>query len=123
MRNAVLEQKFFFRTNIFDSGKPAIQELTIKEIVSGKGDFIGIIGAVEKFIELKKENLNSEQEKTGKCPTEQIRATFDYLFRLSTGEVPTNSRILRDFVLNHPEYKNDSIANLVRKITKKKKKI
>jgi glutamate--cysteine ligase catalytic subunit len=36
LRNAAIEQKFFFRTNVFDSGLPLIEELTIHEIFAGK---------------------------------------------------------------------------------------
>lgn len=34
--NAAIEQKFFFRTNLFENGKPQIEELTLKEIFNGK---------------------------------------------------------------------------------------
>jgi glutamate--cysteine ligase catalytic subunit len=34
--NAAVEQKFFFRTNLFEAGHPQIEELTIAEIFHGK---------------------------------------------------------------------------------------
>jgi glutamate--cysteine ligase catalytic subunit len=34
--NAATTQKFFFRTNLFEAGKPHIEELTISEIFNGK---------------------------------------------------------------------------------------
>jgi glutamate--cysteine ligase catalytic subunit len=34
--NAAVEQKFFFRTNVFDAGLPLIEELSIYEIFAGK---------------------------------------------------------------------------------------
>lgn len=34
--NAAVDGKFYFRTNIFDSGKPKVEELTILEIFEGK---------------------------------------------------------------------------------------
>lgn len=36
LKNAAIEQKFFFRTNLFEKGKPQIEELTLKEIFNGK---------------------------------------------------------------------------------------
>lgn len=36
LRNAAIEQKFFFRTNVFDAGLPLIEELTIHEVFAGK---------------------------------------------------------------------------------------
>jgi glutamate--cysteine ligase catalytic subunit len=41
-RNAVLTQRFHFRTNIHDEGEPQIEELTIAEILFGRGDFRGL---------------------------------------------------------------------------------
>lgn len=34
--NAAVQQKFYFRTNLFESGKPQIEELSISEIFEGK---------------------------------------------------------------------------------------
>lgn len=34
-RDAILNEKFFFRTNIFDAGEPKIQEMTTHEIFFG----------------------------------------------------------------------------------------
>jgi hypothetical protein len=34
--NAILTQKFFFRTNIFDEGEPKIEELSLDQIFFGK---------------------------------------------------------------------------------------
>lgn len=36
LRNAAVEQKFYFRTNIFEAGKPVLEELTIREIFAGR---------------------------------------------------------------------------------------
>ena len=42
-RDAVRKQKFYFRTNIYQEGAPVIEELTILEILFGKGDYKGIM--------------------------------------------------------------------------------
>lgn len=34
--DAVLNQKFYFRTNMFEPGKPQVEELTVSEIFNGK---------------------------------------------------------------------------------------
>jgi len=36
LKDAATNQKFFFRTNIYDSGKPVVEELLIREIFEGK---------------------------------------------------------------------------------------
>lgn len=48
--NAAVEQKFFFRTNLFEAGHPQIEELTISEIFQGKvafGDSGSVRGSAE----------------------------------------------------------------------------
>ena len=39
--NAAVDQKFYFRTNIFESGRPLIKELTLSEIFNGKEPMSG----------------------------------------------------------------------------------
>jgi glutamate--cysteine ligase catalytic subunit len=34
---------------------------------------------------------------------------LEFLRKRARGEIPTGARFIRDFVLNHPEYKKDSI--------------
>jgi glutamate--cysteine ligase catalytic subunit len=41
-RDALRKEKFFFRTNIHDNGEPVIAELTVFEILFGKGNFRGL---------------------------------------------------------------------------------
>ena len=36
---------------------------------------------------------------------------LDFLRKRARGEVPTGAHFIRDFVLNHPEYKQDSIVS------------
>lgn len=35
LMGAATQQKFFFRTNIFDDGEPVITELTLRELFEG----------------------------------------------------------------------------------------
>jgi len=57
---------------------------------------------IEKFMELKK--YPEEQKYT-------INESLQFLIKRSRGEVKTGARYIRDFVLNHPAYENDSIIN------------
>ena len=36
---------------------------------------------------------------------------FNFLRLKSSGELTTNAKFMRQFVLNHPDYKNDSIVS------------
>jgi len=38
-----------------------------------------------------------------------VSHSLDFLQKRARGEIPTGARYLRDLVLNHPEYKQDSI--------------
>lgn len=47
-----------------------------------------------------------------KWPEDQISETntyLDFLSKRARGQIPTGAKFIRDFVLNHPHYKNDSI--------------
>ena len=39
LMGAATEQKFFFRTNVYDDGEPNITELTLKELFNGNVNF------------------------------------------------------------------------------------
>ena len=41
-KDALMKQRFYFRTNVLDKGEPVIEELTIHEILFGKENFEGI---------------------------------------------------------------------------------
>lgn len=110
---AVTDQKFYFRTNIFDSGKPQFDELYLKEIFMGNEKFVGLNSIIQDFIKINEEKLKSESAEFGSCPIMQINATFDYLLKLSTGEIRTNAKVIRDFITHHSEYKKDSHATEV----------
>ena len=49
-RDALRTQRFFFRTNIHDSGAPIIEELSVAEILFGKGSFAGIFREIESRV-------------------------------------------------------------------------
>lgn len=49
-RDALRTQRFFFRTNIHDSGAPIIEELSVVEILFGKGSFAGIFREIESRV-------------------------------------------------------------------------
>jgi glutamate--cysteine ligase catalytic subunit len=41
----------------------------------------------------------------------RIRLFLDFLLARAKGEVKTGAKFIRDFVLSHPDYKNDSIVS------------
>lgn len=93
--NALLEQSFFFRVNVFDTGVPEILELTIKDYLCGCSAFPGLMSIITGF-----------QEKKPCCydksSNEKLTA---YVNDRCSGKIPTTASFIRKFVQTHPEYK------------------
>lgn len=112
-RNAAREQKFYFRINIFDDGKPVIKELTLEEIFNGCEDFIGLKAAVEEFLKQNKDKVDAEMKEVENETVEQVMLSIQYLCDISSGKVPTNATIMREFIKNHSNYsKNSDISEV-----------
>lgn len=107
-RDAVLKQKFHFRTNINATceatDEPAVQELSVEEILNGdpEKNFPGLIPIVQDYLK----NIELDTE-TG-CTLSKY---FNFLKLKSSGEYLTNAAFIRQFVQNHPNYKNDSVVS------------
>ena len=109
--DAVLNEKFFWRTNPLDKGPADVKELSILEIVEGvEGtNYVGLSKLITNFLE--------EREKEGdtrvvqELDIKELEKTFDFLKRRSSGEEPTVAKIVRDFIRSHETYKFDSIAS------------
>ncbi len=102
-RNAVLKEKFYFRKNI--SKEQAHEEaqvdlLTVDEILNGCKDFVGIIPLVRKYLD----QMNPDFEVRAK-----IESYLELISKRASGELQTAATYMRDFVMNHPQYKNDSV--------------
>lgn len=68
---------------------------------------------IQQFIKANMSKMVAELKEFGSSPLKQIKATFDYLYKISTGEIPTGAKLIRDFIRNHPNYKFDSLADEV----------
>lgn len=122
-RNAIIDQKFWFKTNCLkdlenyhqsdlaasnyirsqasDNQEQVFEELYIHEILEGKpeSNFPGMFTLIRKFMEVQKYNTEHQ---------EQIEKILDFLMARAKGEVPTGAKFIREYILNHPLYKNDS---------------
>ncbi len=113
-RDAILNEKFFFRKNIiFDENyknktvghteKEIVEEMSLVEILEGKAaiNYKGIFPLIEELIA---EQPGSLEEKN------KIREYLQFLKGRASGQYKTGAKFIRDFVLNHPNYKQDSIV-------------
>jgi len=101
-RGAALEQKFWFRTNIYSNGPAELHELTIKEIMHGtstNGSFPGFLPLVYQFL---KDKASSELRPA-------VHKYLDLISKRSDGTISTNAIYMRNFIRNHPDYKHDSV--------------
>ncbi|KRX08916.1 hypothetical protein PPERSA_09020 [Pseudocohnilembus persalinus] len=108
-KDAILNQKFYFRTNIQDDGEPQIEELSIFEIFFGKkeSNFSGIYGIYKDCIG----QWSKYKSCKSFCCMKHVESVFEYIKKKCTGEVKTLAKFQRDFVLQHPDYKKDSIVS------------
>jgi glutamate--cysteine ligase catalytic subunit len=128
--DAVRDQKFWFRKNIVKPGQdhtknPAsakdwsyhtsnndasddsednFVEMTISEILEGSQEhsYFGLIPLIRQYMEI---HRFSEEDH------EFYDTMLNFLCRRARGEIKTGARFMRDLVLNHPAYEQDSVVN------------
>ncbi|XP_058932910.1 glutamate--cysteine ligase catalytic subunit isoform X1 [Kogia breviceps] len=117
-RDAVLQGLFYFRKDICKGGnamvdgrgkttgstEPAAEEyalMTIDTIINGKeGVFPGLIPILNSYLE------NMEVDVDTRC---SILNYLKLIKKRASGELMTVARWMREFIANHPDYKQDSV--------------
>jgi glutamate--cysteine ligase catalytic subunit len=125
--DAVLKNKFLFKTSILPHGKENYQkselaeakflktrvnpetprvpeeyhELYLHEILAGKPElnYVGIYPLIDEFMAIK--NYSADQKM-------EVKMYLDFLLARAKGEVKTDAKFIRDFVMNHEKYEKDS---------------
>ncbi|KAL1680324.1 glutamate-cysteine ligase-domain-containing protein [Schizophyllum commune] len=99
----------FARAPVPENGVPQrpveeeYEEMTMKEVMNGKGDtFPGLIGLVDLYLD----TLHIEHDEMTR-----IQNYLDLIRQRSTGQLKTPATWIREFVLNHPKYKKDSVVS------------
>jgi len=78
----------------------AFEEMTMEEIMCGKGDFFpGLIPLVRAYLD----HIHADSTSMSRLHT-----YLDFIEKRSTGELITTATWVRNFVRRHPDYKNDS---------------
>ncbi|EGC38811.1 hypothetical protein DICPUDRAFT_96768 [Dictyostelium purpureum] len=107
-RNSVVNDKFYFRKNIYNNNSPngsvenEYELMTINEIFNGKGEFIGLVNVLKNYI--KSLNFDAETNQT-------VNRYLNFISQKASGEIKTISTWTREFVQNHPAYKHDSVVS------------
>ncbi|KAK3602244.1 hypothetical protein CHS0354_034479 [Potamilus streckersoni] len=124
-KDAIREGKFYFRKDILTecsppeaskcvssclpgerlccgNGQDLYMQMSINEIINGKEDFPGLVPLIYKYMD------NAEFDVDTRCTITQY---LTLISRRAAGTLKTTARWMRDFVQNHPDYKNDSVVN------------
>ncbi|KAJ3214458.1 hypothetical protein HDU67_001643 [Dinochytrium kinnereticum] len=112
-RDAVLEEKFWFRKNVNShqvssdedsqsDDDDACELVTMDHIINGNGTFQGLIPLIRAYLT------------SAAIPHSTFSALDSYLDLISkraSGALPTTARWIRNFVSAHPDYKKDSVVS------------
>ncbi|CAG7734850.1 unnamed protein product [Allacma fusca] len=99
-KNAVLDEKFWFRNDIRNKDKKEYSLMTVSEIINGKDDFPGLISLIQTY-------LNSmDVDADSQCTLQKYLCLIS---KRARGELDTAAKWLRDFATSHPGYKKDSV--------------
>jgi glutamate--cysteine ligase catalytic subunit len=102
-RDSLRTQKFFFRTNIYGEGDAVIEELSVAEIMFGKGDFKGLFHEVDRWIEGRATEGSHAGELLGRLKK--------FIWDKATGNRLTLASWMRKYVSEHPDYAHNSILS------------
>jgi len=98
-RNALHEQKFWFRNDIQNKENDGYSQMSVNEIINGKDGFPGLVPLIQTFLS------SMDVDADTQCTLQQY---LSFISKRAKGDVWTAARWLREFVLNHPAYKQDS---------------
>lgn len=105
-RDAVLNQKFYWRKDIFTASdktqEPHIEEMSVDEIFNGipGSDYQGLIALVREYL-----RGQDDVEADTMCTLSNY---WQLLSQRASGRLMTNARWIRQFIRAHPEYRKDS---------------
>uniref|UniRef100_A0AC35THR5 Glutamate--cysteine ligase n=1 Tax=Rhabditophanes sp. KR3021 TaxID=114890 RepID=A0AC35THR5_9BILA len=112
-RDAVLNQKFYFRKKLFscdgkatncsaEEKEKAFGEMTINEIINGDGkEFTGLVPLLRQFLD------GADIDVDTRCTISQY---LSFIQKRASGEIQTQAHWIREFVDNHKDYKHDSVV-------------
>ncbi|ORX61668.1 GCS-domain-containing protein [Hesseltinella vesiculosa] len=106
-RGAAANDRFYFRKNVYtNEGEEENDDdelMTMDEIINGQsnGGFPGFIPLIHSY--LNSTNIDIET----RC---KLSKYLDLISRRGSGELMTNASYLRQFVQQHPDYRQDSVV-------------
>lgn len=107
-RDGILDAKFFWKKS-FESNLDGTSELSIDEIFHNEqsGIFPVFINRILKY----RGHITKTWQELSDSPDLSMQRTYYYLKLISdraSGKLPTAAKFIRNYILNHPNYKQDS---------------
>ena len=99
-RDAVLNQLFWWR-NL--GGE--VKRVSIDVIVNGGLEYEGIVPLMRAYLDASEGQFESKETK------QHLLDSLEFVSKRAKGEIPTNARWMRRYVMEHPEYKQDSVVS------------
>uniref|UniRef100_A0A0B7A460 Glutamate--cysteine ligase n=1 Tax=Arion vulgaris TaxID=1028688 RepID=A0A0B7A460_9EUPU len=119
-RDAVINDKFYFRKDVLTEWTPPecaqqcgglagcsdvegeYELMTIQEIFYGKGDFPGLLPLISLYMDSMEIDVDS------RCTITQYLMLIG---QRASGVLDTSAKWMRNYVMNHEEYKHDSVVS------------
>lgn len=103
-RNACLDEKFYFRKNLFDfKVENSVGEMSLDEIFNGSERFKGLIQILGDYLSTLDDLAPSTMNK--------FKQYLKFFQLRANGGLMTPASYIRKFINQHPKYKHDSVVN------------
>ncbi|ODQ63103.1 GCS-domain-containing protein [Nadsonia fulvescens var. elongata DSM 6958] len=106
-RNAVIDEKFYFRSNLANDDESiasvSFNQLSVDEIINGSANkFIGLVPLIKQYLHSISVPVDTL------C---QLERYLSLISRRASGELVTTATWIRNFITNHVAYKHDSVIS------------
>ena len=115
-RDSDINAKFHFRRYFSKHlhGKNTIKDewvsVSLLDFFEGNQNFSGMKPLIAAYIELNEKEIEAESKKLGYDLKKRIWDVYGFYVARAKGEIMSNARFIRNFVLNHKAYKHDSLV-------------
>jgi len=100
LQSAYVREKFWFRQDLdfMDASEAKCELMTCLEILNGNGVFQGLVPLCKGYI-----RDSCHDHTTG----QRLERYMDFISERAVGNLPTDAKWMRDFVMSHPTYEHD----------------
>lgn len=117
LRDSDKNAKFIFRRYFskYLHGKDYLKDewvtVSLLEFFEGNETFAGIKALINAYLDVNAVSITEESANLGYDLTRRVWDVYNFYVARARGEIVSNARFIRNFVLNHKSYKQDSIVS------------